>query len=103
MSPSFIDSLARVGVASLAEDAVAMATALLAVAWLIAALLPRSSAAVRHRLWSLALCGIVLMPILCWSLPRWRLPILPATVGHADGSKPADGKARLFEGTPSLG
>ena len=34
MSPSFIDSLARVGVASLAEDAVAMATALLAVAWL---------------------------------------------------------------------
>ena len=53
MSPSFIDSLAGLGLVSAAMDLVAKATIVLVLAWLIAALLHRSSAAVRHRLWSL--------------------------------------------------
>ena len=103
MSPSLIDSLAGSAWLPCAVDAVAKATVLLAVAWMIAVLLHRSSAALRHRLWSLALCGIVIMPILCGFLPYWRLPILPATVESAGGGVPADGKARMFEGAPSFG
>ena len=102
MSPSFIDSLAGFGLISAAAGLVAKATIVLVLAWLIAALLPRSSAAVRHRLWSLALCGIVLLPFLCWSLPGWRLPILPVTVENAGAIVPADERVRTPEGGPSL-
>ena len=102
MSPSFIDSLAGLGLVSAAMDLVAKATIVLVLAWLVAALLPRSSAAVRHRLWSLALCGIVILPFLCWSLPGWRLPILPVAVESAGGIVPADERVRTPEGGPSL-
>ena len=47
----------------------------------VAAAFYRSAAAVRHRLWSLTLCGLFVLPVLSWLLPGWRLPIVPSTVG----------------------
>jgi len=50
--------------------------AVLAAAGLLAVLLRRSAAAVRHLVWSLALGSILVLPALSAVLPRWNLPIL---------------------------
>ena len=79
-----IDSLAAGGPTLVVADAVAKATILLCLTTAIAAGLRQSSAAVRHRLWGLALCGLIALPPLSWSLPGWRLPILPSVMGRTD-------------------
>ena len=81
MSRSPIDSLATGALALVVTDAVAKATILLCLTMAVAAVSRRSAAAVRHRLWSLTLCGLILLPFLSWSFPGWRLPILPSTMG----------------------
>src|SRR5579863_7838392 len=65
-------------------DAAAKGTVLLAAACLATLVLRRSSAAVRHRVWGLAMGGLVLLPALSWLLPAWRLPILPARTERAN-------------------
>ena len=40
--------------------------------------LRRASASLRHWIWCLAFCGLVLLPVLSALLPAWSLPILPA-------------------------
>ena len=63
----------------------------------------RASAALRHRLWSLALCGIVILPSSAGlSLSGDSRFCRPASRGQA-GSRSADGKARFFEGAPHSG
>jgi HEAT repeat protein/beta-lactamase regulating signal transducer with metallopeptidase domain len=59
-----------------AADAVAKATVLLAVAALASLALRRASAASRHLVWTLALVGALLLPILSLALPRWQLPLV---------------------------
>lgn len=59
-----------------AADAVAKATVLLAVAALASLALRRGSAASRHLVWTLALVGALLLPILSLALPRWQLPLV---------------------------
>lgn len=76
MPRGFVDLLMSGGPVFVAADAVAKATILLCLATAIAWALHRRAAAVRHRLWSLALCGLILLPLLSWWLPGWRLPIL---------------------------
>lgn len=90
-----IDSTATGGPA-LVADAVAKATILLCLTTALAVVLHRSAAAVRHRLWTLALGGLLVVPLLSWSLPGWRLPILPAIeppsrleAGLAEATRPA--------------
>src|SRR6185437_5033346 len=56
------------------------ATALLLAAVAAMALLRRSSAALRHRVWCLAFAALLLLPALSAALPKWRLPILPVAV-----------------------
>ena len=79
-----IDSLATGGPALVVADAVAKATILLCLTTAVAAVLRRSAAAVRHRLWSLTLCGLIVLPFLSWcspagdsrfSLQRWGCPV----------------------------
>ena len=60
-------------------DSAAKGAILLALAWLIALGLHRSSAAARHLVWALALGGLLLLPALSLVLPKWQLPILPRT------------------------
>ncbi len=64
-----IDSLATGGPALVVADAVAKATILLCLTTAIAVALRRSAAAVRHRLWGLALSGLIVLPLLSWSVP----------------------------------
>ena len=92
-----IDSLATGGPAIVAVDAVAKATILLCLTTAVAAVLRRSAAAVRHRLWGLTLCGLIVLPFLSWSLPGWRLPILPSTMGLSAS------RASWNEGAAELG
>lgn len=63
---------------SLAVDVLIKATVLLALVALVAHLLRRKSAALRHMLWTLAIVGIVALPVLTALVP-FRLRILPAT------------------------
>ncbi len=75
-----INSLVTGGPVLIVADAVAKATVLLCLTAAIAAVLRRSAAAVRHRLWSLTSFGLIVLPLLSWLLPGWRVPILPAMV-----------------------
>jgi len=45
--------------------------AALAVTWLAR----RSSAALRHRVWFLTYCGLLLLPVLPLVLPKWQIPL----------------------------
>ncbi|HUY90176.1 MAG TPA: carboxypeptidase regulatory-like domain-containing protein [Pirellulales bacterium] len=78
-------------------DVAAKATALLLAAIAASALLRRSSAALRHRVWCLTFAALVLLPGLSAALPKWRLAILPvegqsapeAIVANAPPAPPA--------------
>ncbi|APZ95867.1 M56 family metallopeptidase [Fuerstiella marisgermanici] len=65
------------GTVVLFADIAIKATAVLLLAVFANILLRRRSAAVRHRVWSLACCGLLSLPLLTTMLPGLRLPILP--------------------------
>jgi beta-lactamase regulating signal transducer with metallopeptidase domain len=69
-------------------DATIKATLLLLVSWLLVVTSRRSSAALRHRIWALALCGLIALPVVSWLVPGWSLPVFPAPVQPADESQP---------------
>ena len=49
-------------------------SAVLGLAWLTAALLRRRSAAARHQVWTAAMAGLLLLPILSIVLPAFPVP-----------------------------
>jgi beta-lactamase regulating signal transducer with metallopeptidase domain/endonuclease YncB( thermonuclease family) len=59
-------------------DAALKGSVLLLLAWAATRLLRRASAAARHLVWSAALAGVVLLPVLGAVVPRWRVLPLPA-------------------------
>jgi beta-lactamase regulating signal transducer with metallopeptidase domain len=63
-----------------AVSAVLGGTVLLCLALIVAAMLHRAAASVRHRVWGMALVGLLVGPFLSLVLPQWRVPIIPATV-----------------------
>ena len=64
--------------AALAPGVTCKSVLILAMAWAIARSLHRSTAAARHRVWSLALAGILASPLLSLVLPSWSWPVLAA-------------------------
>ena len=52
-------------------------TALLLAAGLVALALHRSSAALRHWVWTLSLVGTLLIPLGYWAFPAWQWAVLP--------------------------
>ena len=64
-------------------DAVVKASLILGAAGLTSLILRRASAALRHLVWTLALCSALLLPIVSLALPKWQLPLItfasPAT------------------------
>ncbi len=74
-------------------------SAVLALAWLFAALLRGRSAALRHLIWTAAAGAVLVLPFLSVSLPAWQVPaaLLPAgsnLVFHSTASaQPASGAA----------
>ncbi|MCG8604109.1 hypothetical protein MJD09_03800 [bacterium] len=61
-------------------NALVKVSLVLASAGLVNSLLKRSSAAVRHWIWSLAFYGLLLMPFLSQTVPGWNLARLPIMV-----------------------
>jgi HEAT repeat protein/beta-lactamase regulating signal transducer with metallopeptidase domain len=57
-------------------DAVIKATIVLACGAAASFFLRRASAALRHLVWTLALCSALALPVLTFALPKWQLPIL---------------------------
>ena len=58
-------------------------TLLLLAAWGVCLMLARASAAVRHLVWTAALGGTLLLPLLFLSLPRWNVGYAQATLSPA--------------------
>ena len=56
-------------------DLLVRALALLAAAWVATALLRRRSASVRALIWTTALAGVLLVPVLLVFGPEWRVPV----------------------------
>jgi beta-lactamase regulating signal transducer with metallopeptidase domain len=54
------------------------AALLLAMSWLGAVLLRRSTAAARHQIWALGVAGALLLPLLCAVAPSLRIPTIDA-------------------------
>lgn len=76
-------------------DASVKATAVLLIAMIVARLLRGSSAAVRHRIWSLGLVGALVMPLLSLAVPPVRLPVLsPRAENSAVAPFPSVGVTR---------
>lgn len=73
-----MSGFATSGEAILINSGVRAAIVLL-IAAVVARALVKASAAVRHRIWALGLCGAVLTPILLLTLPRLEFPVLPRT------------------------
>ncbi len=65
-------------------DAIAKATMLLVLTTLAAVVSRRASAAFRHRLWTLTLCGLLIVPVFSWIIPGWRIPLWPALTAVAE-------------------
>lgn len=65
--------------ASFLIDIAAKGTVLLMLAVVVTSVLRRSSAAMRHRVWALAMLSLILLPVASLALPAWSVPILPAT------------------------
>ena len=59
-----------------AVDALIKVTFVLGLAGIATVVLGRSSAAVRHLVWTLALSSALMLPVLSIALPRWQLPIV---------------------------
>ncbi len=64
-------------------DAALKSAALLALAAAASLALRKASAAARHALWVGVLVGVLLLPILSYALPEWRVPWLPQWQGWA--------------------
>ena len=76
-----------------AVDALIKVTLVLGMAGIATLVLGRSSAAVRHLVWALALSSALVLPVLSIALPRWQLPIVklqaPPSLRASAGQAPA--------------
>ncbi|MGH7595421.1 MAG: M56 family metallopeptidase [bacterium] len=64
-------------------DASWKSAVLLLAALLLSVLLRRAAAATRHLVWSLALIGLLALPVLSFILPTWSVPLVPQVVPSA--------------------
>ena len=69
-------------------------TVVLSAAMLLVVALRRSSAAVRHLVWTLSLVGTLLVPIGYWAFPGWHWAILPPAGALARGGRCGNRVAR---------
>ncbi|MPZ20398.1 MAG: hypothetical protein GEV06_21155 [Luteitalea sp.] len=86
MSPFFLDPAM-----SAALWITIKASALLGVAAIVQGVMyRRTSAATRHLVWTLAIVGVLLLPILSIALPEWAVVIRPASAKAADRAPVVD-------------
>jgi beta-lactamase regulating signal transducer with metallopeptidase domain len=63
---------------------------ILLIAGALVATLKRASAAARHLLWSVAVCGLLALPVFALMLPNWRVPVFPALLRSASAESGAE-------------
>lgn len=76
-------------------DWVWKSTLILGVAWAVTLLLRRESAALRHRVWAMALAGLLVVPVISLKLPTWHAQITPVLPGIAVAATLSDTAMRL--------
>ena len=85
--------------AAILLDMTIKATAILLAAWGASLLLRRGSAAARHMAWTAAVLGVLLLPVLSWTLPAWRvlpwMPEVPAAEDRARATPAVPPRRRL--------
>ncbi len=69
------------GWVALMVDVVMKGTVVLGVAAAMTLGMRGASAALRHRVWGVALGSLLLLPVLSIVLPEWRVPVLPRLGG----------------------
>jgi beta-lactamase regulating signal transducer with metallopeptidase domain len=84
-----MDRLLEVGFVDGLAGAVVRATILLIIAWVVTLGLRRSSAAIRHCVWALALLGLIALPIVMGIAPQWRIPVLTASAPQPNLAPPS--------------
>src|SRR5688572_16948699 len=62
------------------------ATAIILVAIALSLILRRASAATRHLLWSFSLLSLLALPVLAYTLPDWRVAVLPESFSTSEVS-----------------
>ena len=65
-------------------ELVACSTILLLTPWILTLSIKSWSAAIRHRIWFMTFCGLLILPAGLLFLPSYRLPVLPAIESTAD-------------------
>ncbi len=85
-----------------AVDALIKVTLVLGLAGIATVVLGRSSAAVRHLVWTLALSSALMLPVLSIALPRWQLPIvtLQSSVSPTQASAPSRRRRTRLRASP---
>ncbi len=74
------------------------ASVLLAAAALVQAVLYRRlSAAMRHLVWTLAVAGLLLLPILSLALPEWAVVVIRTAAPERRGRRANDGARRRIQ------
>ena len=73
-----------------AVDAAIKVAFLLALAWIVTRLMSQRSAALRHSLWTAAIAGALVLPLLAVALPSWHAPIPGADAARALGVRVGD-------------
>ena len=80
----------------------AKATLVLALAAAAAAVLWRSSAAVRHLVWCVGVVGVLALPLFSILLPAWNLPLLPASTAAAPARSDAPALPQAMPGADAV-
>jgi HEAT repeat protein/beta-lactamase regulating signal transducer with metallopeptidase domain len=70
-------------------DAVVKATVILLTAALASVILRHASAALRHLVWTLALCSALLLPVMSFALPKWQMALFTIAQTPAPAAEPA--------------
>ncbi|MEO6724026.1 MAG: M56 family metallopeptidase [Blastocatellia bacterium] len=80
-------------------DSAVKSIAVMLAAWMLIAMMRRASAATRHWIWSVALAGLLALPVLSLVLPSWRIDLLPSLANKGD-TAPATPKVETESPVP---
>ena len=67
---------------------------MLGAAALMSLILRRASAALRHLVWTLALCSALFLPVVSLTLPKWQLQLVTIRVSRSGGRDDGGGASR---------
>ena len=77
-------------------------TCILLAAYLITRVLRHAPAATRHAIWSMALVGILILPVATIILPSWRVPLFPISLSETRAEPTHDRSTVNSTGTSDM-